>query len=318
MLALIVAFFLISDRFGLYSKSLDERFPTFAYWYRSSSAFPVFGLLLLVFSRTRGWLTDRLAAPWMVYLGEISFSFYMIHRIVMLLLSRIELSREPLGLLASCGFSFFTSLLAASALYHLIELPFRKLIVETVERERSSKLIEMLSGALRDWLQPKRFAILCLLAMVSGAIALQYRIDDKNTAEIASIIASSPAPPQGTQAIEAPDLLGLARQPYGIGEVVFKLVWRIAPDESTYRYVRLMDGEGKVLASAVKPKELRNENDSEEVLIDRIIIPAKKLVNVDHVDVVLRTAESPSGNRSRKVRRQSFTLWRQDSKTLLR
>ena len=307
---LVVAFFLVGQRVGLYSDSLIEQFPTFAFWYRFAGAFPVFAILILVFSRTRGWFTDRLSAPWIVYLGEISFSFYMVHRVVMLLLSRIELSREPMALWAGCGLSFFASLLVASTLYHLVEIPFRRLIVDTVERERPAQFFATFSAALKDLLQPKRFVALCLVTMVFGAIVLQHRFDEHNPAEINSIIAKSSVPIESTNSLKDPDLLGLAQQSYGNGEIIFKLVWRIDPDESSWRYGRLMDAEGQNLANAVKTKRLQNETDSDILQIDRLVIPMKKLANVDHVDVVLRSATRPSGLRSKGVRHQRLTIWR--------
>ena len=308
----VVAFFLFGERVGLYSASLIDQFPTFAFWYRFAGAFPIFALLLLVFSRTRGWFTDRLSAPWIVYLGEISFSFYMVHRVVMLLLGRIELSREPVALLAGCGLSFFASLLVASVLFHLVEIPFRKLIVDAVERERPAKYIATFSNALKELVQPKRFVPLFLLTLIFSAIVFQYRFDDRDPAAIASIISDSPTLSESSQALEDPDLLGLTRQSNGNGEIVFKLVWRIGPDKSTWRFARLMDAEGEIIANAHKPKILLNRSDSEILLIDQLIIPIKKLTNSDHVDVVLRSAPRPSGKQTKGVRHQRFTLWQRD------
>lgn len=51
----------------------------FADYVASSGSFPAFGLLIGILSFERGMLSRLLSAGWMVILGEISFSIYLVH-----------------------------------------------------------------------------------------------------------------------------------------------------------------------------------------------------------------------------------------------
>jgi peptidoglycan/LPS O-acetylase OafA/YrhL len=95
---------------------------------------PVFaGLILLIASAER----ERLVPPvWllspMVYLGEISYSTYMLHlilgKVYFNALARLA-GYDPHALPAyQCLLALFPILIASSLSYHLIEVPGRKLL----------------------------------------------------------------------------------------------------------------------------------------------------------------------------------------------
>lgn len=91
-----------------------------------------FLLLIWVFGVGRGWLSKLLAIRPLVYLGEISFSVYMLHLPVMICLSSCELGRrflawglETMNWPGTTLVISTTTILASAICYHLYEMPLR-------------------------------------------------------------------------------------------------------------------------------------------------------------------------------------------------
>ncbi|MCY3001818.1 MAG: acyltransferase [Planctomycetota bacterium] len=83
-----------------------------------------FAAVVVVFARSRGLLARLFSLPGFVYLGEISYAFYMVHSIVILAVVRFGGSIAAdwqLGILAS----FALTLAASTILHEGVELPFR-------------------------------------------------------------------------------------------------------------------------------------------------------------------------------------------------
>ena len=56
--------------------------PVFSHWYMHNGGFLVFGFAILCFAYRGGLLSRLLSLPLFVLLGEISFSTYMIHQLI--------------------------------------------------------------------------------------------------------------------------------------------------------------------------------------------------------------------------------------------
>lgn len=86
---------------------------------------PFWGALISVFVVQQGLVSRILTHPTFVRLGEVSFSFYLIH------LTVIRIMRSTLGV-GNAGYSFMlamtVSLAAAFALFHWVETPLRRCI----------------------------------------------------------------------------------------------------------------------------------------------------------------------------------------------
>ena len=72
-----------------------------------------------------------MARPWAVYLGQLSFAFYLVHQVVMDLVMK-QLwpmhERTGIGVLERAAPALLLSVLAAMALHHLVELPGQRLL----------------------------------------------------------------------------------------------------------------------------------------------------------------------------------------------
>lgn len=99
----------------------------FGLWYSQSGGLLWFSLLIFVFAHEGGLVSRALRNPLLVRLGEVSFSLYMVHLLVIMWASREGWKASmgaPLAILA-VGVS---SLFCAFVLWHLIEVPARRLI----------------------------------------------------------------------------------------------------------------------------------------------------------------------------------------------
>ncbi|MBX3417781.1 MAG: acyltransferase [Pirellulaceae bacterium] len=124
-------------------------------------------LVIWVFAWSRGPLAYLVSRPLIVYLGEISYSFYMVHYIV---LNRMH----PLDWYSPILFVFATLIISlglSSLLYTFIEVPYRNGIVAVVRRDWRK---------LRDtiWAIPGQFwrhgiGVAAVLAIVSGFLMLK-------------------------------------------------------------------------------------------------------------------------------------------------
>ena len=106
-----------------------------------------FTAVIVVFARSRGLVARVLSLPGFVYLGEISYAFYMVHSIVLVAIVRYAgaiASDWQLGLLASLAMT-----LAASALLHEgIELPFRDFFTKLLTKRAKDALPALGRGTL--------------------------------------------------------------------------------------------------------------------------------------------------------------------------
>lgn len=86
---------------------------------------PFYGLLIYAFAFQRGALSGLLSGRVMQYLGNISFSFYMSHSIVLRYFSMTPLHRSLPGA-AQILIAFVLTMAARALLYEVFETPMRK------------------------------------------------------------------------------------------------------------------------------------------------------------------------------------------------
>lgn len=87
---------------------------------------PVFSFIIIVFAFQRGWLSQFMSKPLLVHLGEISFSFYMLHRIVISYLGQFGiLILNPLN---GAIVAFVVTVGLSLVCYRFFEIPLRKVL----------------------------------------------------------------------------------------------------------------------------------------------------------------------------------------------
>lgn len=91
--------------------------------YRQFGAFPLFALTVFVFSHQSGPISRVLSLRPLVFLGEISFAFYMVHQIVLRFLAQHWTLLGLSDRLAAASLAFVLSLALATALFYCVEKP---------------------------------------------------------------------------------------------------------------------------------------------------------------------------------------------------
>lgn len=96
-------------------------------WYSQSGGFVWFCLLVFVFAHQNGQISRWLGHPVLVLLGKVSFSFYLVHLLVMMWAQR-EGWIEEMGY-AGAGFAIAViSAISAFALWHFVEVPAQRIL----------------------------------------------------------------------------------------------------------------------------------------------------------------------------------------------
>ncbi len=307
----LLAFFTVASFIGMYSLETQESWPlAFLYWFRFCGAAPIFAIAIYVFARTSGAISRLLSNETMVYLGEISYSFYMVHMGVMLVLKRTEWLDGPwveAGVVASC---FCLSLTLSSILYQLVELPCRRSIVdfaEGVKAENHKGKHGPWMQSIRNWIRTPCLVPLVLLAVGSLWFVSANRFDARDLGRIAEIIESTPQELRTVNFESDAVLLGVSSKPTEQGGLILELAWTLKPDRREERFLKLLDGNQKVIGRGNANRKLFNSISGEETVVDRITIKAKKMENVETIavgffDKTRKSAKIDSGPRSARDR----------------
>ncbi|MFM0173183.1 acyltransferase [Paraburkholderia sediminicola] len=117
------------------TKGMVSLFGTaFPLWVYSAASFPVFAILVLVFSAQAGMLSRILCFKPIVFLGEASFALYMIHKIIARLISEHSYLLSYAPTYVNYAAYWAASLGAAACLHLLIENPARRFLLDISRR----------------------------------------------------------------------------------------------------------------------------------------------------------------------------------------
>jgi peptidoglycan/LPS O-acetylase OafA/YrhL len=107
---------------------------------------PFWGSIIFIFAFQKGLFSILMSKKLLVYLGEISFSFYMIHNLV---LSYLIFLRNPLNVsLFELSFCFIISIILSCLLYHFYEEPMRKKLKRYLNSKKSIETVFAKNKAL--------------------------------------------------------------------------------------------------------------------------------------------------------------------------
>jgi peptidoglycan/LPS O-acetylase OafA/YrhL len=112
-----------------------SRLPTLPHlWMIVSGSCWLFALVIAFFAPARGIIGAALSSAPMVWLGQISFSFYMVHQIVLRAFAWRWGPEAPVAIV------LVTALLAAAAIFYLVETPGRRRILALSRRGKPAPL----------------------------------------------------------------------------------------------------------------------------------------------------------------------------------
>ena len=284
--AALILFFGVLYWLGLYAAKPAYGVPApFWYWIRFSGAAPVFAFLVLTFASTQGLVSRLLACRLMVYLGEISYSFYMIHMGVMLVLARQQWNDGWWVTMGVAGCSFVLSVFLASILYQLVELPCRRWIVGISEGQRIGFVFKTIARSVVDWIRTPWFIPFLILASISGWFVFQNLFNPRSQSLIDTIVASTPAELQGIRFEDDATLLGVRTNPKADGGLVVEMVWELQEGRRTERFVKLLDRDRKPIGRGNSNRALFGVVVSADVVIDRVAIKPDQMNDVQTIAV---------------------------------
>jgi peptidoglycan/LPS O-acetylase OafA/YrhL len=104
-----------------------------------AGSFIPFCIMIAVFSGQRGALSNLLTWRPLVYLGQISFSLYMVHQLVIRCMYRWHGANFDSNWLAFYIAYWSISLLCAAALFHFIEQPFQNPLKRVISGYRVTR-----------------------------------------------------------------------------------------------------------------------------------------------------------------------------------
>ena len=158
--------------------------PGIALWISHSGSVFAFGLLIWIMARGRGRVSRVLAHPGLVLLGEISFSIYLVHQILLIYwkFHLVKALPDPLALIVFVAILLLVSYL----LWVYVEMPGRRLIVGGAKIHGSGIMVDSWrANGPRSW---RALAAMAAL-LVTGAI-VAYEVAHSRDAEKSARVAA--------------------------------------------------------------------------------------------------------------------------------
>lgn len=163
--------------------------PAFAQWLEGSGSMFVFGLLIYVMAAGRGLVSKLFSHSFLVLLGEISFSVYLVHQIL-LRYYKINLPSFP-NLPNLLAFSLFSLilLLFSYLMWTWFEMPARRFILRNRKTPGKESRVKTLRGQMIQHRNAMSAAILLCCLVLS--LYLATKNTDHLPITIDSLIAST-------------------------------------------------------------------------------------------------------------------------------
>jgi peptidoglycan/LPS O-acetylase OafA/YrhL len=311
---LVFLFFYVSNWLGLYRHEQPPGISaSFNYWYRFSGATPVFAMLIFIFARSQGWVSWCLSRRLLVYLGEISYSFYMVHMSVLLVIARQDRVEgswvEPMQIACCLGLSIAT----ASLLYHLVEVPFRKAILARFDTKVPASFRKLLIKALADEVAIQKTAGALVFLLVCCFGIQQTRFNTNDVALTEAIIASSANGLTNVKFGDDAVLRGIRVTRKEDDGLLIEAVWKLNSERREIRFLNLLSVENQVVGRGNANRTIFSNLGSQESVLDRVKIEFGDLNDVEKIAIGFFEkgrgfAEVNKGPRNQK--KQQLYIWK--------
>lgn len=310
---LVLLFFYGSNWLGFYRHEQPLGISaSFSYWYRFSGATPVFAMLIFIFARSEGWGSWFLSRRLLVYLGEISYSFYMVHMSVLLVIARLDRVEgswvEPLQIACCLGLS----IAASSLLYHLVEVPFRRAIVARFDIRPPASFGKLLIKALANEVAIQKTVGALVLLLVCGVGIQQTRFNIYDVELTDAIIASSANELTNVKFGDDAVLRGVRVTRQEDHGLLIEAVWKLNSERREIRFLKLLSIENQVVGRGNANRTIFSNLGSQESVLDRVKIEFGDLNDVEKIAIGFFEkgrgfAEVSKGPRNQK--KQQLYIW---------
>lgn len=248
-------------------------------WLIHSGSVIAFGFLIYILAHGRGWVAKALSAPVLVLLGEISFSLYLLHQMLLIEYGRHSLDIAWVSEPVQFGLFLLVLVVLSYFMWRLVEVPGRRLLLGQGIGGGAER-----HAAQAFWRTPGRRGVVAgTLALLLGLAVLQvYTMPTTHAVEtpITSDLTTSSAEPYlGAEFGGMYRLRGLGMVCEGT-QLAVTIAWE-KTGESRGRMtnaVHIVDTEGGILSQAdyVQSRDVMSMSVG-SVWLDRLAIPAGKL-----------------------------------------
>jgi peptidoglycan/LPS O-acetylase OafA/YrhL len=211
-------------------------------WLRVAMWMGLFAVTIAIFALQKGAISRLLGTRTLIWLGEISYAFYLVHHIVVRTVSMSFLDGTSFVIV-----TFLISLSASAILYRLVEIPWRQAIL--AERVPLRQRFVLVWNTASRWLfgSPVSVAHFALLAISASSL---WWLPDvlQGDGRVQEVIARSEPRLSNIRFKGEATLLGATIERGNRGRRI-RLVWRFEPDVSRQRVLHVIDGEGRIVSS---------------------------------------------------------------------
>lgn len=254
-------------------------------WLSYGGAAVPFALTVFAFARHSSWISKLFSSQALVYLGEISFAFYLIHQAIITLLSRQALADSQYAMWWMAASSLLLSLATAMLLHHLIELPSRAGLIQFASRKRSDvSLIGRLASwlaeygaATRQLVSKPRIVLVTGLAMAGFWCLDAGRFDFRDPAAMDRIVSQTPAEYRDVRFEQDAVLKGLEVSPQLDGSYQLRMVWDLKNGRRPIRFIHICDSKGEILRHGDANRSLFEHATGNEIVLDRVTVARDQL-----------------------------------------
>ncbi len=238
-------------------------------WFHCANGLLFYAFAICVFSVCRGLIGQVLSSRFFVWLGEISFAFYLIHQIVI-----IKLNFLGLGNIEFCLLSFFISLFASAVLFRIIEMPFRNALLTIYDR-KAGWFRKWTAGLVQTFSQP--WAAINAIALAGLICFVCLRPSDQiQPAEQQRIVRQSLSHLRHVEFTNEATLLGVEALRVDRG-VMLRFVWTKNRSWSRQRFLHICDKDGNILSQGKHELKEFMKNDAYQGFVDEVIVHKGKL-----------------------------------------
>ena len=244
----------------------------------------VFAGVIYIFSKSSGLIARFCSTRAMVFLGEVSFAFYMIHslviRLVIMHFGEFYGALPPVVLATVIG---LIALAASIVLFKIVEMPCKNGLLAFYNRKWTTGLWTVPKAAL-DFSRTRVFAFTAVMAIVSVLVLNQYKSSSASPSQIREVVRNSDPEFRGIRFGHAIELMGYDVETKK-GKLHVKLAWRKRADFSHFRYIHICDENGEVVGNCPREeKQFRNAEVGDQI-IDSFYIPKEKLAQGSQISI---------------------------------
>jgi len=275
VLMLIPGFSWVMREYGIvgWVRRADWGGPAMALWVQYTAMVFIFAIVIYVFARSQGILSQLLGSRAVVFLGEISFALYMIHYTVIIAVERqYDWSLANYSPVAVAGCVIVMSVSIAALLYKLVEMPAKNALLSLYSRQFKKAAMTF---PLEWWRCLKTPVVWGASVLLAGCtLVIDYNHQPISSAN--EIIAASHAPYRDVEFGNHIRLVGAEAVAMRDG-IRLSFVWRKQKDLERARFLHLCDENGKIVSQLPSEKNLFDEANFSELFVETFLLPNDRL-----------------------------------------